>query len=74
MATIKELHDACDSTPEGKLAANLKATGRIVIDDFDDALRNLLDKGLVVRNGDNVEITTKGALFFEEERMRRKIR
>ncbi len=71
MATIKELHDACGSTPEGKQAANLKAAGRIVIDDFDDALRNLLDKGLVVRNGANVEITTKGALFFEEERARR---
>ncbi len=71
MATIKELHDACDSTPEGKLAANLKAAGRIVVDDFDDALQNLLDKGLVVRNGDNIELTTKGALFFEEERARR---
>ncbi len=74
MATIKELHDACDSTPGGKLAANLKAAGRIVIDDFDDALQNLLDKGLVVRKGDEIELTTKGALFFEEERMRRKIR
>ena len=71
MATIKELHDACGSTPEGKLAANLKAAGRIVVDDFDDALQNLLDKGLVVRNGDNIELTTKGALFFEEERARR---
>lgn len=71
MATIKELHDVCDGTPEGKLAANLKAAGRIVVDDFDGALQNLLDKGLIVRNGDNVEITTKGTLFFEEERARR---
>lgn len=48
-----------------------KAAGRIVIDDFDEAMNGLIEKGLAVRVGDEIEITAKGVMFFEEERMRR---
>ncbi len=72
MTTIKELRDGLDNSPEGRQRANTKAAGGIVIDDFDDALEGLLAKGLAVRVGDNIEITVKGAQFFEAEFLRRK--
>lgn len=74
MTTVKELRHHFDNTPEGIQAAKEKAAGHIVIDDFDESLQGLIDKGLAVRVGNEVEITVKGALRFEEERMRRESR
>jgi len=72
MTTVKELRHHFDTTPEGQQATKERAAGRIVIDDFDESLQGLIDKGLAVRVGNEVEITPKGIRFFEEETLRRK--
>jgi hypothetical protein len=48
-------------TPEGHKRAEDLQAGRIIVDDdFDASIQSLIDKGLMVRVGDNLQITPKG--------------
>lgn len=66
MTKLFEIHDGfIKLTPQGqKLAEDLRA-GHIVIDkSFDESLQGLIDKGLMVRVGDNLQVTEKGAHIY----------